>query len=93
MTGETVRGMHCPLCGHQRRTGAMICHFCHDGPGLFRCAGRNPKGCPGCPCHRSGTREPRDNECRLCFADTGDGEGWAGLCGNCADRAERKETK
>lgn len=31
-------------------------------------------------------------KCRQCGEPTDNGEGWDGLCGNCADKAERKET-
>ena len=32
--------------------------------------------------------EPQDDPCRECGESADDGEGWDGLCGNCADREE-----
>jgi len=35
-------------------------------------------------------REDKLNRCKECGAPNDDGEGWDGLCGNCADRLEGK---
>ncbi len=32
--------------------------------------------------------DPSEEECRICSAPNDDGEGWDGLCGNCADVQE-----
>ncbi len=34
--------------------------------------------------------DPSDDDCRICGAPTDDGEGWDGLCGNCADPEESR---
>jgi hypothetical protein len=37
--------------------------------------------------------DPDDEACRTCRASTGDGEGWDGECGNCADRSYAAEER